>query len=879
MIIPFENYIKHYGIPRKSGRYPWGSGDNPYQRNASFLGMVDDLKKQGLTEKQIADGLGMTTTQLRARKSIAKNENKQADISTAQRLKDRGWSTTAIADRMGIPESTARTLLAPGAADKAKILDSTAEMLASQVEKKQYLDIGKGVEYQTNVSRNKIDNAVAKLCETGYKVQYVRVKQLGTGNYTSLKVLTKDDVSYSELFKNQDKIQQITDFSEDGGRTYLGLKPPVSVDSSRVMVRYAEDGGSEADGVIFLRPGVEDLSMGKSNYAQVRIAVDDTHYLKGMAVYNSDMPKGVDLVFNTNKTRQEAPNKLDAMKKMTGDADNPFGATIKPNGQRGVLNIVNEEGDWETWSRTLSSQMLGKQTPSLAKQQLAVTYERKRNELDQILTLTNPTVKERLLEAYADGADSASVHLKAAAMPRQNSSVLLPVNSLKPTEIYSPNHKDGERVVLIRHPHGGIFEIPELVVNNKHPEARRLIGPNARDAVGINSKVAERLSGADFDGDTVLVIPNNAGRVKNAPALEGLKNFDPRASYPAYEGMPVMTARQKQIEMGKASNLITDMTLRGANPNEIARAVRHSMVVIDAEKHKLNYKQSEKDNGIPQLKEKYQGGAKKGAATLLSRATSEIRVNERAPRSAADGGPIDRATGKKMYVDTGESYVNAKGQVVTRQFKSKRLAETDDAHTLSSGTKMEEIYANHSNSLKALANEARREMVRVEPRPYSPSARAAYQAEVDALSNKLRVALSNAPLERQAQVIANSIVAQKKQARPDLEPDQLKKVQNQALAEARVRTGAKKNLIDITDREWEAIQAGAISPSRLKEILNNTDLDRIKELATPRTVDAGMSAAQEARARSMAALGYTQAEIAEQLGFSVSTIMDAIDDE
>src|SRR5690606_21658099 len=104
---------------------------------------------------------------------------------------------------------------------------------------------------------------------------------------------------------------------------------------------------------------------------------------------------------------------------------------------------------------------------------------------------------------------------------------------------------------------------------------------------------------------------------------------DSKREYPAYEGMPKMTAKQKQSEMGKVSNLITDMTIKGANTNEIARAVRHSMVVIDAEKHNLNYKQSAIDNGISQLKQKYQGGADKGASTLISRTTSEQRVPTR----------------------------------------------------------------------------------------------------------------------------------------------------------------------------------------------------------------------------------------------------------
>ena len=108
----------------------------------------------------------------------------------------------------------------------------------------------------------------------------------------------------------------------------------------------------------------------------------------------------------------------------------------------------------------------------------------------------------------------------------------------------------------------------------------------------------------------------------------------------------------------------------------------------------------------------------------------------------------------------------------------------------------------------------------------------------------------NKPIERQAQILANSVVARKRQANPNMDADDIKKVKNQALAEARTRTGAKKQQIEITEKEWEAIQAGAVSPSKLSQILQNTDLDRIKQLATPRTT-VMMSPSKTSRARQM----------------------------
>lgn len=878
MIVPEENYLAHYGILRKSGRYPWGSGGPEYASNKSFLGYVAQLQKEGLSEAEIATGMGINTTQLRAAKSIAKNEERQANINQAQRLKDKGLSNVAIGQRMGIPESSVRALLEPSAKDKADVLVSTANMLKDQVSQKKYIDIGTGVENQLGISQTKLATAVARLQEEGYKIHYLKVTQLGTGKQTTLKVLSAPDVPYSEVSKNRDQIKQIQAFSEDGGRSYLGIKTPLAIDSSRVAIRYAEQGGSTADGVIYVRPGVPDVSLGSSRYAQVRIAVDGTHYLKGMAMYKDDLPDGVDLMFNTNKS--DTGNKKDAMKAMKDDPDNPFGAVVrqrvdpKTGKVTSAMNIVNEEGDWDKWSKSLSSQMLSKQSPTLAKEQLNMTYERKQREFDEIMSLTNPTVRKKLLESYADDVDSASVHLKAAALPRQRSNVILPINNLSEKEIYAPNFRNGEKVVLIRYPHGGVFEIPELTVNNNHQQAKRALG-QARDAVGINSKIAERLSGADFDGDTVLVIPNNKQRIKTAPALDGLKGFDPQRSYPAYEGMKVMSARTKAIEMGQVSNLITDMTIRGASSQELARAVRHSMVVIDAEKHKLNWRQSAIDNGIAQLKEKYQGSPRAGASTLVSRAGSTVRLPARKPRPAAEGGPIDKATGKKVYVNTGETYVNRKGERVLKTFEAKRLGEVDNAHKLSSGTPIEKVYADHSNRLKDLANKARKAAVNTKGMPYSPSAKTAYEKEVRSLRAKLNVAQRNRPLERHAQLLANATVQAKRRANPDMEAADLKKIQGQALAEARARTGAGKQRIEITDKEWAAIQAGAISNNTLSQILSNADLDKVKQLATPRQ-PVLMTNAKTARAKSMLAAGYTQSEIADALGVSLTTLKTTI---
>lgn len=866
--------LYHYGTPRHSGRYPWGSGKDPYQNNKNFLSYVDDLKKQGLKETEIAKGLGISTTDLRAKKAIAKSEVRAADSAMAYRLKEKGYSNVAIGERMGINESSVRALLNPSLKVKNDILSSTAKVLAESVENKKYIDVGAGVENHLGISRTKLQTAVSVLKEKGYVVSYIPIKQLGTDKMTTVMVLSKPGTTWKEVYDNRKDIKLISDYSEDSGRTFLGIEPPRSVSSKRVAVRYAEDGGTEKDGVIELRRGVDDISLGGAKYAQVRISVDGTHYLKGMAMYSDNLPKGVDIMFNTNKhkgTPMLGSKDNTVLKNLKDDPDNPFGAVVRQkhyidkDGKRqlSALNIVNEEGDWGKWSKSLSSQMLSKQSPSLAKKQLDLAYKTRKDEYDEIMELTNPVVKKKLLESFADNCDSAAVHLKAAALPRQASHVILPFPDMKENEIYAPNYRNGEKVVLVRYPHGGIFEIPELTVNNNQRTAKSLIR-NAKDAVGINAKVAERLSGADFDGDTVLVIPNDKRSIKTAPPLKGLKDFNPSEAYPAYPGMKKIKPKTKQNEMGKVSNLITDMTIKGATEDEIARAVRHSMVVIDAEKHNLNYKQSYIDNGIAELKKKYQGSIRSGASTLISRASAEIRVPER-----KDMG-WDPNTGEKIFKETGSAYT-VNGKTVKRTTKSTQMYETNDAYSLSSGTVMESVYAKYANDMKALANQARKSYSATKNLEYSPSARKVYDAEVQSLKAKLNVALRNRPLERQAQILANTIVDMKKEANPDMEPADLKKIKGQALNEARSRVGANKKLIEITDTEWNAIQAGAVSNNLLEQIVNNTDLDALKKRATPRS-ETGLTPSKEARAKLMLARGYTQAEVADVLGISTSIL-------
>ena len=895
MDIEIENEIlMHYGVKRRSGRYPWGSGDNPYQRSGDFLSRVQELKKQGLSEKEIAKAVGVeSTTQLRVYTQIAAHERRDLLRAQAQSLRADGKSLNEIAQIMGYNnDSSVRALLNEQTASNKSAARKTADILRDCVERKDVVDVGKGVARELGVSETKFNEALELLALEGYNVYGIGVPQVtNIGKQTNVKVLAKPDIEPRDIYADFGKIQSVSDdyFTRDDGQTYSKLEYPASVDSKRIQICYGDQGGLAKDGVIELRRGVDDLNLGKSHYAQVRILVDGTHYLKGMAMYTDDLPDGVDIRFNTNKPSGTPPEKV--MKGIKNDPLNPFGALIKPKGQShyidadgnerlSAINKLKEEGDWDVMAKNLSSQFLSKQPRDLIRKQLNLAYQNSESDYDDIMALTNPTIKKQLLLDFADTCDGATVHLKAAALPRQKTQVILPVSSMKDTEIYAPGYNNGEQVALIRYPHAGTFEIPILTVNNKNQKARSILGTDIMDAVGIHPKVAERLSGADFDGDTVTVIPvNSKVRVKSDKYLDGLVGFEPKTEYAERPGIRLMKKSEVQKEMGMISNLITDMTLRGASPEHLARAVKHSMVVIDAEKHHLDYKRSEKENGIAELKQIYQrrpneDGTEKvgGASTLLSRRKQEVRVPER------QGGPrIDKETGEVTYRETGRTHVDKNGNRVKAEEKVSLMSTVSDARTLSSGHLVENLYADYANKMKALANRARKEAVTTKGIPYNASAKDAYSEEVKSLGSKLRIASTNAPRERRAQAIANSTVKAQLQANPELYGRDYKKERKRmaqvALEDARYSVGAtgKGTRIDINDREWEAIQAGAISPTMLTEILRYTDSDKIRARAMPKERKQ-LSASKVASIKAMSASGYTNAEIAEKFGISTSAV-------
>lgn len=899
-----EEMLMHYGMPRRSGRYPYGSGEHPYQHYKDFLSDVSRMEKEGKTEKEIANEINLSTTQLRIQKSVANMERRSFDVATAKALRDKGYGATEIARKMNYPnESSIRSLLNSDSEARMNLAMKTAEFLKKQIDEKGVIDVGAGVEKELGVTRNKLDEALYILEMQGYDRYKGSVEQLTNKNRrTHLQVIGPPGTPKNAPY-DYENVHSITDYrsDNDGDTFHPKLSPPATLDPKRVFIRYAEEGGIDKDGVIELRRGVEDISLGDSMYAQVRIKVGEDRYLKGMAVYSDNLPDGVDVLFNTNK--KVGTPMGDVLKKTKDDPDNPFGALIKDTGQRwyvgddgkehlSPINKTREEGDWAQWKDKLSGQFLAKQNKGLAKQQLTIDLDDKKAEFNEIKELTNPVVKKQRLLDFASDCDASAVHLKAAALPRQKYQVILPVNSLKDNEVYAPNYKDGENVALVRFPHAGTFEIPILKVNNRNTEAKKVITPTALDAVGINSKVASQLSGADFDGDFVLTVPcntpGNRVKISSRKPLDGLIGFDPKVSYGAdeikvdkngvehaYRGgreFKIMNETYKQRQMGVVSNLITDMTIGGADDQELERAVKHSMVVIDAVKHKLDYRMSEAENNILGLKKKYQTG---GSSTLLSRAKSPTDI----PKTK--GSPTINPDGTLSYKPANEYYTNKKGETVLRTQKSTRMMDTPDARTLSSGHAIEEIYADYANSMKDLAKKARQEYLKTPNLEFVPQAAKTYAKEVEALDSKLRLAELNAPKERRAQMIgtarANAKMAEAKAKDPDMSDSEIKKLRKKVnqmeLSKAREEVGASRRDVEIkiTPEEWNAIQSGAITNSKLSRMIKYINADLLREYSTPYT-KTEVTPAKAARIDAYKASGYTLNEIADFVGLSVSTV-------
>lgn len=939
--------LVHYGTPRHSGRYPWGSGENPYQHEEGFYKQYEDIRNNGKTYLEnaaalgmsreelifaeygnlvstygksnytgMAKELGMSSTEVRQHISNINSKHTGDEMRRCQELSNKGYSVRAIAERTGMAPSTVQARLnAIGNHTKLNNQDILG-MLKKAVDDKGVIDIGKGVEGELGTTKTRLLTLATALKEEGYRIfNFNLPNATDPSKATPMVVLAKADPEKTEaqqwkdIVSNPTQVQTINSYKVEQVKAKNNLPPVQFIDKSRVFVKYDETGGTAMDGTIMIRPGVSDLSLGDAHYAQVRIGVDcdgDPRYMKGMAFYSNDIPKGYDVVYNTNKEEAKGIKALKSVLTTSGktlddnpngeiDWEHPWAGNLRTtdgqyyysddNGEvrLGALNKLKQEGDWLEQRVTLPTQLLSKQPPSTITKQLDAAYSARRDELDSIKKISQPELKQAQLLAYAETTDKAAVEMRGAAFPGQSTKVLLPIPDLKPTECYCPTYPTGTKVCLVRFPHADISEIPTLIVNNNSKAGKDIVGSEARDAIGINQTVAERLSGADFDGDTVTTIPLVGNtRIATRPQLEGMKGWSPDI-YKAAPGVKITSKDNQQREMGIISNLITDMNLKGAEPEDICRAIKYSMVVIDAVKHKYDMKAAKADLGIDNLNDKYRMNSK-GAGTIISRAKSPVTIQERTKAS------IDPETGEQIFRNTGNGFTDREtGEFVYKSETIPKLAYFKDANDIKSDkdnpiSVKENYYANFSNGLKRLANEARLEYLKTPNTVYDKKAASEYMAEVASLNGKLDNYAANSPKERQAQIYAYTSLKTAKQTNETLQGSSKeakaarKDYGRKALTEGRQIFGTQSNKyrqIEITENEWAAIKAGALSHTKIQSLISAADAKPLLERELPRE-ERVLSDTKLTRANTMLANGRTYAETADALGVNVSTLIRSI---
>ena len=182
-----EDNLTHYGMPRRSGRYPWGSGDNPYQHSADFMARVQSLKKSNATavdestgeiltgERAIAKIMGLSNTkELRVQYALAKDEKRTYDVQTAKSMRADGKSLDEIAKAMGFKnDSSVRSLLNDQTASKMNKSKKTADTLKQCLKEKlkddpkAVLDVGVGVERELGISKEKLNEALYIMQQEG----------------------------------------------------------------------------------------------------------------------------------------------------------------------------------------------------------------------------------------------------------------------------------------------------------------------------------------------------------------------------------------------------------------------------------------------------------------------------------------------------------------------------------------------------------------------------------------------------------------------------------------------------------------------------------------------------------------------------------------
>ena len=253
-----EDILMHYGMAKRSGRYPWGSGKDANQRTGDFLSRAQELEKQGITYKDengkvwtgepaIAKTMGLSTTQYRIQKSLAKDAQRAPLVATAQGLRDKGFSLNEIAEKMGYAnDSSVRSLLNEKSKSRMNEAQNTADFLKQKIDEKGMIDVGVGVNRELNISPERLKQALYILELQGYPTYGGGVPQpTNPGKQTNIQVLCPPGTEHKDIYKF-DEIHSLKEYtSHDDGKTFDTYKYPESFDSKRLKIVYGDEGGKE----------------------------------------------------------------------------------------------------------------------------------------------------------------------------------------------------------------------------------------------------------------------------------------------------------------------------------------------------------------------------------------------------------------------------------------------------------------------------------------------------------------------------------------------------------------------------------------------------------------------------------------------------------
>ena len=260
-----DSYLMHYGTPRHSGRYPWGSGEHPYQ-GENFYTATKKLKDSGLSEVEIAKLYGMSTTEYRKRRSLAKTEHKEKLRALNAQLEQEGLNRSERARKLGVNESTVRSWENENSIKREQIVSSTKEVLERNIAEKKYIDVGDGVASGMGITKNRLDTAVQAMVDDGYELHNIKVEQVNNpGKFTTVAVLCEPGTTKKQLYEHSHEIGLVNEkFDNSHGLTSLGMKPPKSISGKKVQVVTLQEGGADKDGLIEIRRGAKGLDMGNA---------------------------------------------------------------------------------------------------------------------------------------------------------------------------------------------------------------------------------------------------------------------------------------------------------------------------------------------------------------------------------------------------------------------------------------------------------------------------------------------------------------------------------------------------------------------------------------------------------------------------------------